>query len=210
MSVKCLLALMILSYFQTSFATTEAPPSATIQKVQFSGTGCKKNSASATISPDFQEVSVLFDKYSVEIGAGSTKRKKVRANLFCKLNLDLKVPTGWQISLASVDFRGFVALPENAFGYFQLFFRNNKKKYQMLNQSVFMGPVLEDLLIHEEFAVQPYTKCSKGNLRVSLFSRIGLEFQNKKGPKDFSQIVMDSADGAVNATLPLSWRRCKG
>ncbi len=209
LSVKWMLTLLVLAYFQTSFADT-APPSAKIQKVSFSGSGCKKNSANATISPDFQEVSVLFDKYSVEIGEGSTQPEKVRSNLFCNLNLDLQVPKGWQISLASADFRGFVALPENTFGYFQLFFLNKHRQYKMLNQSVFLGPLLEDLLIHEDFQIKPYSRCSDGHIKVSLFSRIGLEFMEKSGPREFSQIVLDSVDGAVNAVLPLKWKKCKG
>ena len=93
----------------TLVATSLAPVFAnTNSKVEivgagYGGSGCPANSASVTVSPDGQELSILFDKFIVTGNNPSESRKS------CNLSIPIKVPQGYQISLYDADYRGYVA-----------------------------------------------------------------------------------------------------
>ncbi len=91
----------------TLIATSISPAFAQ-QKVQilgagYAGNGCPANSASVTVSPDGQELSILFDKF-IALGNNPVESRKS-----CNLSIPIKVPQGFQISLYDADYRGYVA-----------------------------------------------------------------------------------------------------
>jgi Domain of unknown function (DUF4360) len=69
----------------------------------YGGNGCPNNSASVTVSPDGQELSILFDKFIANGSNVSESRKS------CNLSIPIRVPQGFQISLYDADYRGYVA-----------------------------------------------------------------------------------------------------
>jgi Domain of unknown function (DUF4360) len=93
----------------TLVATSLAPVFAgTNNKVEiigagYGGNGCPANSASVTVSPDGQELSILFDKF-IAMGNNPSESRKS-----CNLSIPIKVPQGFQISLYDADYRGYVA-----------------------------------------------------------------------------------------------------
>jgi len=75
----------------------------TIRGAGYGGSGCPNNSASVTVSPDGQVLTILFDKYSADAQNPTTRR------LSCNLSIPIFVPNGFQISLYDADYRGYVA-----------------------------------------------------------------------------------------------------
>jgi hypothetical protein len=69
----------------------------------YGGNGCPEGSASVTVSPDGQELSILFDKFIAQGNDPAQSRKS------CNLSIPIKVPQGFQISLYDADYRGYVA-----------------------------------------------------------------------------------------------------
>jgi hypothetical protein len=78
-------------------------PKVTIEGAVGNGSGCPDGSATATVSPDGQEISISFSKFI----ADATKTIESRKN--CNLAIPVKVPAGFQVSLYTADFRGYVA-----------------------------------------------------------------------------------------------------
>jgi Domain of unknown function (DUF4360) len=70
---------------------------------EYGGNGCPEGSASVSVSPDGQELSILFDKF-IAVGNKAEQRRKN-----CNLSIPIKVPQGFQISLYDADYRGYVA-----------------------------------------------------------------------------------------------------
>ncbi|MEJ1935051.1 DUF4360 domain-containing protein, partial [Nostoc sp. NIES-2111] len=70
---------------------------------EYGGNGCPDGSASVSVSPDGQELTILFDKFIAE-GNKSTERRKS-----CNMSIPIKVPQGFQISLYDADYRGYVS-----------------------------------------------------------------------------------------------------
>ncbi|TAF08903.1 MAG: DUF4360 domain-containing protein [Nostocales cyanobacterium] len=74
-----------------------------IKGAQYGGNGCPEGSASVNVSPDGQELSILFDKF-IAVGNKSTETRKS-----CNLSIPIQVPQGFQISFYDADYRGYVA-----------------------------------------------------------------------------------------------------
>ncbi|MEA5502811.1 DUF4360 domain-containing protein [Halotia wernerae UHCC 0503] len=88
--------------------TALVSPAFAEQKVEitgagYGGSGCPGGTASVNVSPDGQELSILFDKF---IALGNNTRESRKS---CNLTIPIKVPQGFQISLYDADYRGYVA-----------------------------------------------------------------------------------------------------
>ncbi|WP_293156173.1 MULTISPECIES: DUF4360 domain-containing protein [unclassified Microcoleus] len=80
-----------------------ANPSVQILGASYGGSGCPDRSASVSVSPDGQELSILFDKFVAQGNVSAETRKS------CNLSIPIKVPQGFQISIYDADYRGYVA-----------------------------------------------------------------------------------------------------
>ncbi len=85
-----------------SIAPALAAPKVQILGAGYGGSGCPDGSASVTVSPDGQELTLLFDKFIAEGSKARASRKS------CNLSIPIKVPQGFQISLYDADYRGYV------------------------------------------------------------------------------------------------------
>jgi Domain of unknown function (DUF4360) len=97
-SIKTLLtsAVLLLVSSGQAFAATAV----TIEGAGYGGNGCPAGSASVNVSPDGQELSILFDKF---------KADKNQRRASCNLTIPIRVPQGFQISLYDADYRGYIA-----------------------------------------------------------------------------------------------------
>jgi Domain of unknown function (DUF4360) len=106
-----------------SIATSMAPASAAqvqIMDATYGGSGCPANSASVSVSPDGQELTILFDKFIVMGNNAAQSRKN------CSMSIPIKVPQGFQISLYDADYRGYVAPSTRASLRSEYFFAGNR------------------------------------------------------------------------------------
>jgi hypothetical protein len=89
----------------TSMAPVLAAPTSKVEIMGagYGGNGCPANSASVTVSPNGQELSILFDKF---IAVGNNPRESRKS---CNMSIPIKVPQGYQISFYDADYRGYVA-----------------------------------------------------------------------------------------------------
>jgi Domain of unknown function (DUF4360) len=105
--------------------TTAANPVLANPKVQilganYGGSGCPGRSASVSVSPDGQELSILFDKF-IALGNQAAESRKS-----CNLSIPIRVPRGYQISLYDADYRGYVAPNTRANLRAEYFFAGNR------------------------------------------------------------------------------------
>ncbi len=87
----------------TSVAPAFAAPKVEILGAGYGGSGCPDGSASVTVSPDGQELTLLFDQFVAEGSKPRASRKS------CNLSIPIKVPQGFQISIYDADYRGYVS-----------------------------------------------------------------------------------------------------
>ncbi|MBD2342842.1 DUF4360 domain-containing protein [Anabaena subtropica] len=92
-------AALMTAFISPALANTKVE----ILGAEYGGNGCPDGSASVSVSPDGQELSILFDQFM----ALGNKPAESRKN--CNLSIPIKVPQGFQISLYDADYRGYVA-----------------------------------------------------------------------------------------------------
>lgn len=100
--------LILASTFSAS--AQETPPYANAT-VDYRGTGCDQGSARASLTSDFSYISVLFDRFSANIGVGSDNPNAPIATKNCVVIINLDVPAGWSFQFEAIEYRGFVSLP---------------------------------------------------------------------------------------------------
>ncbi|MCX6128176.1 MAG: DUF4360 domain-containing protein, partial [Proteobacteria bacterium] len=92
-----------------SFAGLVPAEPVTIKSIKVNGSGCPLGTVSQNISDDKTAFTLTFSEFVAETGpntAPSLSRKN------CVANLTLAVPAGWQYSIGSFYYRGFMDLDQ--------------------------------------------------------------------------------------------------
>jgi Domain of unknown function (DUF4360) len=118
--MKLLKALVVATLVTLPISPALAESQVQIQGASYGGSGCPDRSASVSVSPDGQELTVLFDKFSALGNDPSQSRKS------CNLSIPIKVPEGYQISLYDADYRGYVAPSTSGTLRAEYFFAGNR------------------------------------------------------------------------------------
>ncbi len=130
----------------------EVPPFANITSVEFRGTGCDAESARVSITPDLQYMSILYDRFKAEVGAGSPNINARVANKNCVVVVKFDLPAGWSFQFEAVEYRGFVGLPNNKTIAQQVIsvdtpssggFQGRMREFQ---QNVMRGPMMDNFV----------------------------------------------------------------
>ena len=120
--MKLIKALLVLA---TLVSAPITPAFASSNRVEilgasYGGSGCPAQSASVSVSPDGQELSILFDKF-ITLGNDANQSRKS-----CNMSIPIQVPQGFQISLYDADYRGYVAPATRASLRAEYFFAGNR------------------------------------------------------------------------------------
>ncbi len=83
----------------TSQAAVAAPSNNTVffMDPAIAGSGCPAGTTDYALTPDGQTLTILFDSYAADPG-----------NKTCNIAVPVHVPNGFQVSLMTADYRGFV------------------------------------------------------------------------------------------------------
>lgn len=166
-------------------------------------------------------MTLIFDQYVASMGKGISITES-RKN--CQLNIDLLYPAGFQYSIFSADYRGYVALDKGVNGtqksiyYFsgqtaqvcssvvdQVSFSQSNWIFQSSTSTNFVGPVSKDYLIHDEATSVSAVLSPCGaegmlniNSQVRLAGATGLN----------GLMTTDSVDTKFTQILYLNWQKC--
>ena len=186
--------------------------SVTIRGVRLTGNGCNSSSANATVTPDGQTLSVLFDNYQADIGVGSSNPQALQIKKDCHILIDVDVPAGMQYAIVRTEYRGFAALPASAYGY---------HRFTQIIPGVGMPPSMREAQLrgptanNYEVAVdqkpgrEVYSTCNRPQQTIDLFSELMVAYLPKTLDRSMATINLDSADTGVESRFKLRWRPCK-
>ncbi len=119
--MKLIKSLLVLATVVTSsIAPVFAGEQVEIVGVNYGGNGCPPNSVDVRVSTDGQELSILFDKFIAQGNDPNNSRKS------CNISIPIKVPQGFQISLADADYHGYVAPATQGTLRTEYFFAGNR------------------------------------------------------------------------------------
>ncbi len=164
----------------------------------YNGTGCPRGSASVALSPDHKSLSILFNSFMVEAGAGHTLDRKN-----CDIAVPVHVPNGLSVSVITVDYRGFNSLPYGAMSQFnaEYFFAGTRGPSY---SKTFTGPLTQNYMLRNNLVATALTWSPCGQ-DVNLRANTSM-FVRSNGAS--AMATVDSADLHAGLVYSLQWRRC--
>ena len=168
----------------------------------YGGSGCPQGSASATLSPDAKDVSILFDSFQVEAGPNGKRIDRKS----CNLAIPLHIPQGYSVSIFTVDYRGFTSLPLGGRAMFnaEYFFAGSRGPQAA---RMFSGPKSENYIFTNQLAAEAlvWSPCGADtNLRVNS----SMFVQTNNNLED-AMATVDSADVRTSMVFHIQWRQCQ-
>lgn len=223
-SITVLFTLLAASLSQAQ----STPPFANVKSIEIDGSGCEAGSANAIITSDLNFLSVLYDRFSVEIGKGTAKPKSKSAEKKCTINVTVQVPAGWDFTFDSVDYRGFVQLPNQMTLAYQLISAEVYGGRGMaFDQNLVRGPKNQNFvttvknkgflsLINgvknqvDQLSGSRLTNCSNQtqDVKIKIQSIIGVRNLLGELTRPAVRLIVDSTDAAFRQNLKLNWNRC--
>lgn len=169
----------------------------------YGGSGCPAGTASVTLSPSEDAISILFDAFSASAGGDSRKRVDRKS---CNLSIPVTIPQGYSVSVIQVDYRGFNFIPSSG-----AYTRLNTEYFWAgirgpMFSKLFVGPQNKDFTTSNGIIAESlvWTPCGASvNLRVN--SSVMAQSNNRM---DQTDIMVDSADITSGLIYHIQWRRC--
>ncbi len=96
-TLTVLASALVTAALSQSVSAAPSNNSVYFQAPAIAGSGCPAGTTDFAITPDGQTLTILFDAFSADPG-----------NVTCNIAVPVHVPNGFQVSLMTADYRGFV------------------------------------------------------------------------------------------------------
>jgi hypothetical protein len=164
------------------------------------GSGCPAGSVSATLSPDDQQLSILFDSFAASAG-GDTNKTSDRKS--CNIAIPVSVPPGYSVSILSIDYRGYNNLPRGATSSFSAeYFLAGQRGPRFVKD--FTSANNGDFLFNNRMGVLAWTPCG-----AQTVLRVNASAQVRTPSWEQADIIVDSADIDSKLVYYLQFQRCR-
>ena len=177
------------------------PKKVYVESITYDGTGCPAGSVAQAFNAERTVFTLEYDAFVASKGPGvpldeATKR--------CQVNLDLKIPQGWQYSVATVDHRGAMQLPRKMKATQRSTYYFEGDGALATADTVYAGPVTKEYLIRDTlpFSTVVWSSCDKVR-PLTITTELEL-----RGGIEAGQITHDSTDGRNVTVLALQWQPC--
>lgn len=179
---------LILLLINTSLLGTP-PDGANIGDPSYFGSGCPSDTVSVSLTDDKKSLSLIFDEFIITAG-DNTNREFTKKN--CVVSIPITVPSGYQVSLLRMDYRGYNDLQCGAQSSLEISYElgsASTNKYK----KVFYGPIDgDDYLIRHDLDISQinWSQCGNNTIFTS-FINIGVTSNNNM---DLSESTIDTND----------------
>lgn len=216
--VPALLTLASASAFSSTPAAPEAPAAGTvkIKDIKAIGSGCKTaDSYSTNISEDGMAFTVTFSEFAAQLGDGIPMLEN-RKN--CSVTLDLEIPNGWQFSVATFNYRGYLdqtagVEAKHTTTYFFQGADGRKPENTGRFERVQVGAASGEFVLTDKIGLtsvyipNTWSPCNVQRA-LTLNPSISLRKLNPRSKGETAVIVNDSVDGEIEQKFGLIWRKC--
>lgn len=201
--MKSLLVLGTLLAAQMSFAANGLLPGIRLGQPDYGGTGCPAGTASVVLSPDEDEITILFDQFVAEAGGSSRRTVDRKA---CDLGIPVHIPQGYSMAVIQTDFRGFNLVSHGGMNRLntEYFWANQRGP---VYSNMYRGPQNADYFATNGVTASGvvWTPCGMStNLRI----RATIMTQTNRN-MDQSMMTVDSADVSAGLVYHVQWRQCR-
>lgn len=188
--------------FITTITQAQLLPGVRLGEPSYGGTGCPAGSASVSLSPDQDEISIMFDQFVAEAGGGAGRMVDRKA---CELSVPIHIPQGYSATVIQTDFRGFNLVSRGGMNRLNTeYFWAGQRGPSYSN--MYRGPQNDDYFATNGVVASGvvWTPCGMStNLRI----RATIMTQTNRQMEQ-SMMTVDSADITGGLIYHVQWRRC--
>ncbi len=172
-----------------------------VESITYDGTGCPPGSVGQSFNAERTNFTLIYDQFVAAKGPAVPPSESTKQ---CQVNLDLKIPQGWQYSVATVDHRGYVQLPKKMKATQRTTYYFEGDGELATADTLYAGPVAEDYLIRDTlpFSTVVWSSCDKVR-PLTMTTELEL-----RGGTEAGQISSDSTEGRNVTVLGLQWQPC--
>jgi hypothetical protein len=189
--------------FISTISTAQLLPGVKLGEPSYGGTGCPAGTASVSLSPDQDEISILFDQFITEAGGASGRMVDRKA---CELSVPIHIPQGYSATVIQTDFRGFNLVSRGGMNRLNTeYFWAGQRGPSFSN--LYRGPQNEDYFATNGVVASGvvWTPCGLStNLRI----RATIMTQTNRQMEQ-SMMTVDSADITGGLIYHIQWRKCR-
>jgi hypothetical protein len=184
-----------------------APGQVTIEQTSYSGNGCPQGTVSTLLSPDKSVVTFGFDSFQATIGPGSSQ---VDHQKNCQLHLGLRYPQGFQLSVMTATYHGYVRLDPGVTANFISSYYFSQDAWNTGSfRTTLQGPEYTNGKTYTkndslETSSVVWSPCGANGI-LNVNSRIALTSRDQNAAGELSN---DDATIKFQQKLFLQWRRC--
>jgi len=187
----------------TASTITPDPSEVYLNGIAYGGTGCPQGTVGSYISADRQTFTLIFDQYVASIGPG-VAITETRKN--CQLNLDLHYPGGFQYSVFSTIYRGYVSLDKGVTARQSATYYFSGETSQSTASTSFTGPVSRDyeIVMDRDLTSVVWSPCgTQAPLNINSAVLLQSSISSAQG-----FITDDSIDGKITFVVGIQWQKC--
>ncbi len=169
----------------------------------YGGTGCPAGTASVSVSPAGDAVSILFDQYVAEAGRTTARRIDRKS---CNITIPVSVASGYSVAVFAVDYRGYNAVPSGGVARFDAEYFWAGSRGPRISR-VFNGPINDIYSLTDNLLATTlvWTPCGASvNLRIN-----SSMMAQSNSRMDQTMATVDSADISSGLIYHLQFRRCQ-
>jgi hypothetical protein len=193
---------ILLSLFSALAAQSALADTIQLGQPAYGGTGCPAGTASVSLSPDNQAISILFDQYVVEAGGAKGFDRKN-----CNIAIPVHVPQGYSVAVMAIDYRGFVQLPAGARANLMVnYFLAGNGRGVVSNKS-FFGATSQNYLTTDQLGIESivWSGCGADTILRANTSML----VNTNSRREDAMATVDSADIRSGLIYHIQWRACR-
>jgi|GEM_PF-5018388 len=175
------------------------------ENIEFGGSGCQPGTVRATVSPDGDEVSILFDEFSAETKVRQAKIQQ------CEVRVPIRVPSGFRVMLTKIDYRGFAFTTPRAqaavLAQAQIVRAKNRRPITPWVQNArYFKPDTDEPF---DFSLALNVRSSKFPCGTDSILRLNTYLMSQaRGAGASSLIQLDSIDGATSMKFKVQLEKC--
>jgi len=179
------------------------PSDVYLNSFTYGGTGCPQGTVGSFISADRTTFTLIFDNFVASIGPGITVTEQ-RKN--CQLNLDLQYPGGFQYSVFSTIYRGFVGIDKGITATQSANYYFSGQTAQTSTSTTFKGPLSQDYEVADNVTLTStlFSPCgAQAALNVNSAVALTSSVASASG-----EITDDTIDGQITFIVGVQWQTC--
>ncbi|KAH8655280.1 hypothetical protein BX600DRAFT_515112 [Xylariales sp. PMI_506] len=196
----------------TSSSTSSSPPQNTgspapsgvqIEGISYAGSGCNAGSVAGALSDDASTITLLYDSFVAQTGQG-IQPSEARKN--CQLNVQLRLPQGWQFSVFKADYRGYAYLQPGDTGVIKATYYFSGDSTQVSSAMTLNGAYDDNYLKEDTFGLEStvWSPCGEEGL-LNINSEVRVTPANVN---DSTLLTVDSTDLKFTEVHYLQWEQC--